>query len=102
MSYLAVGVGAESLLKEHVEGYSKKDWGDPIGALLDFINQTGQSIENALTDPKTQQFMREVGIKVEEVRVEELEEEEKKRQKSNMLLWGGAAAVVAFLLFRKK
>ena len=101
MSYFAVGITDMDLLYKAPPAPAES-WGDPIGALLDFINQTGQSIENALTDPKTQQFMREVGIKVEDVKVEELEEEVKKRQKSNMLLWGGAAAAVVFFLFRKK
>jgi hypothetical protein len=69
-----------------------------MSGLFDLIGTLKLDAEIALTDPRVQQFMRDAGIKVEQVKAEE----KKRKQKSNLLLWGGAAVVVAFLAFRKR
>ena len=97
-NYIAIGVTDEDLI---FKAGSEPSGTSPVSLankLFDLIDSTKLDLELALTDPRVQSFMRQAGIKAEEVRVEKKKREEKK----NLLLWGGAAAVIALLALRKK
>lgn len=76
---------------------------NPIDALLDWISGAGLAIENAITDPKVQKWMREANIKITELVAEEEQRKIRRKASSSMLKWGVAAtAVVALLILKKK
>ena len=77
---------------------------NPIDALWDWANGLGLRMENAITDPKVQQWLTDAGIKIENAKIEIEQRKQKREANTSALKWGAAATVVAalFILRKKK